>query len=76
MSAFIGIYTSLAVGAIVVICVFLERKQARDTDEAQSNIKHSRQDLRLIAYLLFLAVILLGVIADKTVLWRKRRKAH
>jgi hypothetical protein len=40
--------------------------QARtDSNEATTNIKHSRQDLRLIAYLLGGVLIMLGVIADK-----------
>ncbi len=49
--------TMLGIGAV---------SQARtDSDEPTTNIKHSRQDLRLIAYLLGGVLIMLGVIADK-----------
>ncbi len=56
------------VGAFLVLCLIawrVDRRQYADSDDSQENIKHSRQDLRLIAYLLFAVVILLGIIADR-----------
>ena len=57
-----------AIGTIVaLITIFwsLERMQKRDGDEMEENIKHSRQDLRLIAYLLVVIAVLLGMITEK-----------
>jgi hypothetical protein len=58
-------FTLLSVGMVVSICVVTERRQNKDSDDTIENIKHSRQDLRLIAYLLFAALVMLGVIADR-----------
>jgi hypothetical protein len=40
------------------------RQQDGDSDQVEVNIKHSRQDLRAVVYLLDLMVVLLGIIAD------------
>jgi hypothetical protein len=58
-------YTLLALGLGVGISVFVSRQQDNDSDDAAEHIKHSRQDLRLIAYLLFGILLLLGIIADR-----------
>jgi|1186.fasta_scaffold257062_1 hypothetical protein len=39
--------------------------QEDDPDDVPTNIKHTRQDLRLIAWLLYAILIALGVIADR-----------
>jgi hypothetical protein len=59
------VFTILAIACLVAVFVVIERRQDRDTDDMTTNTKHSRQDLRLIAYLLCVVVLLLGVIADR-----------
>jgi uncharacterized membrane protein YiaA len=57
-----------AVGAFVagiIIALYVSSVQKSDDDKVEDNIKHSRQDLRLIAVLLFAILVLLGVIADR-----------
>jgi hypothetical protein len=58
-------FTLIAIGILLVVFVVVERRQKRDTEEKDLNILHARQDLRLIAYLLFGVVIMLGLIADR-----------
>jgi hypothetical protein len=57
-----------AVGAFVagiIITLYVSSVQNSDADKVEDTIRHSRQDLRLIAVLLFAILILLGVIADR-----------
>jgi ABC-type Fe3+ transport system permease subunit len=53
------------IAVVVLMAWFSERNQRRDSDEVQVNIKQSRQDLRLITFLLMAVVVLLAIIADK-----------
>jgi hypothetical protein len=46
--------------AMVFMAWFSERNQRRDSDAIQINIKQSRQDLRLITFLLTAVVVLLA----------------
>jgi hypothetical protein len=59
------VFTLIAIGILLVVFAVVERRQKRDTEEPDLNILHARQDLRLIAYLLFGVVIMLGLIADR-----------
>jgi len=36
-----------------------------DISDPDANLKHARQDLRLIAFLLFRVLVMLGVVADR-----------
>jgi hypothetical protein len=58
-------FTIVAILGGSVIAWRVSRQQETDADDFQTNIKHSRQDLRLIAYLLFAILIAVGVIADR-----------
>ncbi len=58
-------FTGAAFIAGTLIAWATMRHQVSDPDDVQTNIKHSRQDLRLIAYLLFGILVALGVIADR-----------
>jgi hypothetical protein len=51
--------------AIAFIAWRTSRLQNSDPEDVATNIRHSRQDLRLIAYLLFAILVALGVIADR-----------
>lgn len=59
------LFTALAFGAIGIVSFYVDKRNLSDPENAQENIKHSRQDLRFIAYLLALIAVLLGVIADR-----------
>lgn len=58
-------FTIAAFLAIVLIGWGVTKKQPSDSDDVADNIKHTRQDLRLIAYILFAILVALGVIADR-----------
>lgn len=51
--------------AFAAIAWFTDRHQRGDPDDVEVNIKHTRQDLRLVAYLLAAILVMLGIIADK-----------
>jgi hypothetical protein len=50
---------------IVAIFWFIERHQRADSDDIETNTKHARQDLRLIAYILAAILFMLGIVADR-----------
>lgn len=58
-------FTALAIAGGVVMAWSASRSQRSDGDEIDRNVKHSRQDLRLIAYLLFATIVMFGIIADR-----------
>jgi formate hydrogenlyase subunit 4 len=50
---------------IVAIFWFIELHQRADPDDIETNTKHARQDLRLIAYILAAILFMLGIVADR-----------
>lgn len=58
-------FTIIAFATVGLILWTEPRRQRFDSEVADENIRHSRQDLRLIAYLLFAVVVMLGIIADR-----------
>jgi hypothetical protein len=58
-------FTTMGFFAVAAIGWYANRDQWRDSDEVPINVKHSRQDLRLVAYILFGILVMLGVIADR-----------
>jgi nitrogen fixation-related uncharacterized protein len=58
-------FTAAALICGCLIAWGVSRRQYADTDNVGENIKFTRQDLRLVAYLLFAILIALGVIADR-----------
>lgn len=55
----------VTIGSLVFMFWSLGRRQHQDTDAVEINAKQSRQDLRLISYLLVFVVVLLAAIVDK-----------
>lgn len=59
--------------AIAAIGWYVDRANIKDRgivalltdDEMRTNILHARQDLKLIAFLLFAVLVMLGIIADR-----------
>ena len=58
-------FTVLAIVGGTIIAWRTSRLQESDESDAPTSIRHTRQDLRLIAFLLFAILIMLGVIADR-----------
>jgi hypothetical protein len=58
-------FTIIPFAAVGVILWTEPRRQRFDSEVADENIKQTRQDLRLIVYLLFAVVVMLGIIADR-----------
>jgi hypothetical protein len=59
------VITGCTIALVIFMGWYSERNQRRDSDEVHINIKQSRQDLRLITFLLMAVVVLLAIIADK-----------
>ena len=57
-------FTILAIVGVSAIAWRVSRDQWRVSDDVRTDIKHSRQDLRLIVMLLYGIIIMLGIIAD------------
>lgn len=64
-------FTTGAVALTVLIAWFAQRKNEQDrsiydqTDDLRPLLLHVRQDLKLVAFLLGGAVVMLGVVADR-----------
>jgi hypothetical protein len=58
-------FTAIAFVVGMVVAWKASKSQETDSNDVPTNIKHTRQDLRLIAWLLFVILIALGVIADR-----------
>jgi hypothetical protein len=58
-------FTLLATLVVVIFGVASHLQRRQDSPEMSAAVLQSRQELRVIAYLLVAITILLGVIADK-----------
>ena len=58
-------YTLIAFGMVLLLALNARREQKGDSDDSDANIKETRQDIRLMVWLLAAAVVMLGVIADR-----------
>ena len=58
-------FTLISIGMIALVTFLLDRQQSKDSSDTDDNIRHTRQDTRLTAYLLAAVVIMLGIIADR-----------
>jgi hypothetical protein len=64
-------FTTGAIVLTVLLAWFAQRKNEQDrliydqTDELRPLLLHMRQDLKLIAFLLGGAVVMLGIVADR-----------
>jgi hypothetical protein len=59
------VFTICAFVGMMLIGRAAAKDNYRDSGEMDINIKQSRQDLRLIAYLLGAILVMLGIIADR-----------
>src|SRR3954468_14408767 len=60
-----AMFASLGLLLVFGILLITLYQQRRDGDDGQVNMKFARQELRLIAFLLFAVIVMLGVIADR-----------
>jgi archaellum biogenesis protein FlaJ (TadC family) len=58
-------FTAIAFVGMMLVTRVAVKDNYRDSNEMETNVKHSRQDLRLIAYLLAAILVMLGIIADR-----------
>jgi hypothetical protein len=59
-------FTGIAFAMVIGIGILGQRMQkSDDQDRTEINILQSRQDLRLIAYMLMAILVMLGLIADR-----------
>jgi hypothetical protein len=65
LPSFLSSFTFWAFALICMFGISAMFQASGDPDDAEVNIKHSRQDIRWIAYLLGGILIMLGVIADR-----------
>jgi hypothetical protein len=58
-------FTLIGIGLIVLVAFLANREQNKDSGGSDDYIKYTRQDIRLVAWLLAAAVVMLGIIADR-----------
>jgi len=58
-------FTALSLFALVGIAFLVMRTNARDAAGKDEQVRHIRQDVRLLAYLLAAILVMLGIIADR-----------
>ena len=65
MPSFFLSFTFIAILMIITFAIGSVRQANHDPADATTNIRNSRQELRMIVYLLGGILIMLGVIADR-----------
>jgi hypothetical protein len=58
-------FTVISFGLILLVAVISNREQNKDSGSTDDYIRYTRQDIRLIVWLLAAVVVMLGVIADR-----------
>jgi hypothetical protein len=58
-------FTLIGIGMIVVVAFLANMEQNRDTGSTDDYIRHTRQDIRAVMWLLAAVVVMLGIIADR-----------
>ncbi len=58
-------FTLIGIGMIVVVAFLANREQRKDTGSTDDYIRHTRQDLRAVMWLLAAVVVMLGIVADR-----------
>jgi hypothetical protein len=58
-------FTAIGIGLVVLLAFLANREQNKDSGSADDYIKYTRQDTRLVVWLLAAAVVMLGIIADR-----------
>jgi hypothetical protein len=59
------LFTLIGIGMIVLVAFLSNREQRKDGGSTDDYIKYTRQDTRLVVWLLAAVVVMLGIIADR-----------
>jgi hypothetical protein len=57
-------FTLIGIGMVVVLAFLSNREQRKDSGTPDDYVRYTRQDIRLVVWLLAAVVIMLGIIAD------------
>jgi hypothetical protein len=58
-------FTLIGIGLIVVVAFLANREQSKDTGRTDDYIKYTRQDIRMVVWMLAAVVVMLGLVADR-----------
>jgi hypothetical protein len=59
------VFTLIGIGIIILVGVLAKKEQSKDSGSTEDYIRYTRQDIRVIVWLLAAVVVMLGVIADR-----------
>ena len=58
-------FTFIGIGLVGLVAFLSNRAQSRDIGTTDDYIRYTRQDIRLVMWLLAAVVVMLGIIADR-----------
>jgi hypothetical protein len=58
-------FTFLGIGLVGLVAFLSNREQSKDMGTTDDYIRHTRQDIRAVMWLLAAVVIMLGIVADR-----------
>jgi len=59
------LFTMIGVGLVVLLAFLANREQNKDSGSTDDNIRYTRQDIRMVVWLLGAVVVMLGIVADR-----------
>ena len=60
-----AVFTSIGCGILVLLGFLANRQQNKDSGSTDDYIKYTRQDIRMVVWLLGAVVVMLSIIADR-----------
>jgi hypothetical protein len=58
-------FTAIGCGILVLVGFLANREQSKDSGSTDDYIRYTRQDIRMVVWLLGAVVVMLGIIADR-----------
>lgn len=58
-------FTGIGMGLVVLVGFLANREQNKDSGSTDDYVRYTRQDIRMVVWLLAAAVFMLGIIADR-----------
>ena len=58
-------FTMIGIGLIALVAFLANREQNKDSGSTEDYIKYTRQDIRMVVWLLAAVVVMLGIVADR-----------
>jgi preprotein translocase subunit YajC len=59
------VFFLIGIGMVVILAFLANREQKKDGGSTDDYIKYTRQDVRMVVWLLAAVVVMLGIIADR-----------